>query len=114
MPTRAQRTCPRCRRPVVGPCPTCRARREQQAPSFTYDTADWTKRRAAFLRANPFCCLCGAPSTVADHWPDSRRQLLRRGVTDPDSDHRLRPLCATCHGRETVRRQPGGFNNGPT
>lgn len=49
-------------------------------------------------------------ATVADHHPTSRRELLTQGVTDPDADHRLRPLCTTCHNRETARNQPGGWN----
>jgi 5-methylcytosine-specific restriction protein A len=97
-----------------GRCPDCtttadreRGTRHQRG----YDTR-WTRRRNAYLRRpeNLFCRLCGAPSTVADHWPDSRRDLTAAGVTDPDADHRLRPLCKPCHDRATAELQPGGWN----
>ncbi|MEU4570849.1 hypothetical protein [Micromonospora sp. NPDC023956] len=70
----------------------------------------WARRRADYLRRNPTCALDGERATVADHWPVSRRDLVAQGVTDPDADHRLRPLCAPCHGRQTAEHQPGGFN----
>ncbi len=70
----------------------------------------WARRRANYLRRHRVCRLCLAPATVADHHPVSRRDLVAQGVTDPDADQRLRPLCASCHGRETARHQPGGWN----
>lgn len=57
------------------------------------------------------CVICHVErSTVADHWPTSRRHLVEQGVTDPDAPSRLRGLCASCHGTETAREQPGGWN----
>ncbi|MFD6127658.1 HNH endonuclease, partial [Streptomyces hydrogenans] len=53
--------------------------------------------------------LCTKPATVADHFPESRRSLVARGVSDPDAWSRLRPLCTSCHSRETAKHQPGGF-----
>ena len=70
----------------------------------------WARRRAAYLRRHPLCRLCPAPATVADHYPVSRRDLVAQGVPDPDADHRLRPLCASCHGKETAAHQPGGWH----
>ncbi len=74
--------------------------------------SSWTRRRSAFLRRpeNVFCRLCQSVATVADHWPRSRRELVAMGVRDPDAEHRLRPLCAPCHGKETAASQPGGWN----
>lgn len=78
-----------------------------------YDSR-WRRRRAAFLRkpTNLFCRLCGAPSSVADHWPLSRKELVAAGVKDPDADELLRPLCTGCHNSETSKHQPGGWNAG--
>jgi 5-methylcytosine-specific restriction protein A len=74
-----------------------------------YD-ARWRKRRDAFLLIHPRCVLCPEPSTVADHFPRSRKQLIRDGVLDPDADGFLRALCHVCHSRETARLQPGGWH----
>jgi 5-methylcytosine-specific restriction protein A len=49
-----------------------------------------------------------AQAKVADHWPLSFVQLKAKGVIDPHADARLRPLCWSCHSRETGRNQPGG------
>lgn len=73
-----------------------------------YD-AKWRRRRRSYVRRHPLCCLCGAPAQVADHYPESRKELIARGVTDPDADRYLRPLCIPCHNKETAKRQPGGF-----
>lgn len=70
----------------------------------------WDRRRTEFLRRNPTCRLCQATATVADHYPVGRRDLIGQGVRDPDTDDRLRPLCASCHGKETAQHQPGGWN----
>jgi 5-methylcytosine-specific restriction protein A len=78
-----------------------------------YD-ARWQRRRRRYLRTNPTCALCPAPAEVPDHWPISRRDLVARGVTNPDADERLRPLCTSCHNRATGRNQPGGWNAWPT
>lgn len=67
--------------------------------------------RTVVLDREPICQLCGlAASTVADHWPVSRRDLVDRGA-DPNDPKRGRGLCARCHGIETSRHQPGGWND---
>jgi len=66
-------------------------------------------RRAVLLR-DPICVLCGtAFSTVADHHPLSRKELLDRGL-NPNDPQYGRGLCADDHNRETARNQPGGWN----
>jgi 5-methylcytosine-specific restriction protein A len=93
-------------------CPTC-ASRAQSRPDATargYRARGWRARRASFLAEHQQCVLCGATATVADHWPHSRKQLLASGVEDPDAIEYLRPLCRACHGRETAKHQPGGWN----
>lgn len=71
--------------------------------------AAWQRVRTRFLRANPICILCGQPSQVADHYPKSRKQLLSEGITNPDAPEYLRPLCTSCHNKETAKHQPGGW-----
>lgn len=95
-----------------GRCDTCRGKAEQRrgtAAERGYN-GRWRRKRHAYLTRHPLCVLCPAQASVADHYPTSRRDLIARGVRDPDADHRLRPLCATCHGRETAAHQPGGWN----
>ena len=65
----------------------------------------WRQIRARYLRLHPLCVLCGSKSEVPDHYPVTRRALLAAGVLDPDADHRLRPLCTTCHNTETARAE---------
>ena len=66
--------------------------------------------RAGVLARDPVCTLCTLQiSTVADHWPLSRKQLLEHGMNANDPRHG-RGLCKPCHDRETARNQPGGWN----
>lgn len=113
----AKRACPHVGCPEItagGPCDAHRDQADDRRGSARqrgYDSA-WEHRRARYLRReeNLFCLLCGGLANVADHHPLSRRQLLEQGVPDPDADHRLRPLCTSCHNAETARNQPGGWN----
>jgi 5-methylcytosine-specific restriction protein A len=76
-----------------------------------YGGRTWNQARATVLTRDPNCVLgCGRPSTVADHWPTSRRDLLAQGVPDPDAPERMRGICKPCHSTETAQHQPGGFN----
>jgi 5-methylcytosine-specific restriction protein A len=59
--------------------------------------------RDAFLKARPFCELCGAPSTDVDH-----RVPRRRGGTDHWAN--LQALCHPHHSAKTAR-EDGGFGN---
>jgi 5-methylcytosine-specific restriction protein A len=104
MPTSTPRLCTRCRQPCRGRCPNC-------TPAQRHDTdqargnssqrgygSHWRRTiRPAFLRDNPLCTICSALAEVPDHWPVTRKQLIERGVPDPDAAHRLRPLCLACH-----------------
>ena len=53
--------------------------------------------------------MCGALSTVADHWPMERDEMIAAGQ-DPDDPSNGRGLCAPCHGGKTARTRPGGWN----
>lgn len=75
----------------------------------------WRQAARDYFASHPYCCLCEAegvatPATVRDHHPASRKELLAKGVPDPDQWQYLRPLCRPCHSKETARHQPGGWN----
>jgi 5-methylcytosine-specific restriction protein A len=97
-----------------GRCEDCRAKAETRRGSAKqrgYGGRGWTRARRAVLTRDPLCVLgCGRESTVADHWPVSRRDLVEQGVADPDAPERMRALCRPCHSSETAREQPGGWN----
>lgn len=71
---------------------------------------DWPRRRLEYLSRHPRCVLCNRLATVADHHPRGIKLLLRHNVDDPHADRYLRPLCGSCHSRETGKREPGGYN----
>ncbi|RZE73308.1 hypothetical protein C0R02_27625 [Streptomyces albidoflavus] len=52
---------------------------------------------------------CDELSTVADHWPRTRRQLVTDGE-DPNDPAHGRGLCEGCHNRHTARSSPGGWH----
>jgi len=95
-----------------GRCTACRRKADVARGTATqrgYTSRGHRNFRAAVLRRDPICTVCQlAPSTVADHWPDSRRDLLAAGL-DPNDPDRGRGLCAKCHSSETARLQPGGW-----
>lgn len=97
-----------------GRCPDHRRTADRQrgtAAERGYNSKTWRFVRRAVLRRDPICVVCGREfATVADHWPTSRKDLIAQGVKDPDALSRLRGLCAGCHGSETAREQPGGWN----
>jgi 5-methylcytosine-specific restriction protein A len=76
-----------------------------------YNTHGHRRFRAAVLRTDPICVLCQlAVSTVADHHPLSRRELLDQGL-DPNDPSRGRGLCKRCHDTHTATAQRGGWND---
>lgn len=76
-----------------------------------YGTKGHQGFRAAVIRRDPICVLCHVrPSTVADHHPHSRRELIDSRL-DPNDPRRGRGLCKPCHDAETARNQPGGWHN---
>lgn len=89
--------CPPCARLVAVPDDARPSARDRG-----YD-AEWERTRAQFLDRNPTCAICRRPSEVPDHYPYSRRELVDLGVENPDAWVWLRPLCTTCHNRETAR-----------
>ncbi|MQY32597.1 hypothetical protein SRB17_05510 [Streptomyces sp. RB17] len=105
-----------------GRCPEHRREAEQKRGSARqrgYGGRGWQSVRRLVLDRDPQCVCtdqahghgerCGQPSTVADHHPDERRDLVAAGVPDPDAPHRLRGICRGCHSRKTGTTTPGGW-----
>lgn len=75
--------------------------------------------RPGVLRRDPLCVCddqahghgpqCLAQSSVADHWPLSKRELKAQGLDEHDPA-RGRGLCKACHDKHTARAQPGGWH----
>lgn len=98
--------------PGSGKCPACRARsdRARRPEGNPYVSRGHRRFRREVLTRDPVCVVCGqAPSTVADHYPHERRDLIAMGL-DPDDPKFGRGVCASCHGVETARRTPAGWN----
>lgn len=121
MPTKPGSRCPVCKRihSGTGKCLTCRGevrragdRARGSAAARGYGAEHRERFRVEVLRRDPVCVLCRRRlSTVADHWPLSRRELVMAGL-DPNDWRHGRGLCASCHGVETAAnpKQRGGWN----
>lgn len=91
-------------------CSDCDRRADRARGSRGYQTAGHRRFRRVVLTRDPLCVVCReAVSTVADHWPISRRDLVAQGL-DPNDPSRGRGVCHPCHSRETAKHQPGGWN----
>lgn len=85
-----------------------------------YVGTDWRQVRRVVITRDPTCTCsdqrhghgsrCAQPSTVADHHPATRRELVDQDVPDPDEPTRLRGLCASCHSKHTAETSPGGWH----
>lgn len=85
-----------------------------------YGGKAWQTSRDVVLKRDPLCVCqddghghdgrrCGERSSVSDHYPDERRDLVAAGVPDPDAPHRMRGCCSACHNRKTGVTRPGGW-----
>lgn len=95
-----------------GRCVTHQRQAEQRRGSASQRGYDAKHRtfRAQVLARDPICVECRAKrSTVADHYPRDRRELVRLGL-NPNDPQYGRGLCASCHGIVTAEHQPGGWN----
>lgn len=102
-------------------CTRCRAARDKaRRPNGNpYATPGHQGFREAVLALHPYCVCpgtcdkhtswCGQRSTVADHHPLERRELIDLGL-DPNDPKHGRGLCKPCHDATTARRTPGGWN----
>lgn len=114
---RARRVCPKPGCPTLtdtGRCDTHQRQADQArgtAKQRGYNTPGHRHFREAVLARDPICKQChAARSTVADHYPLSRRDLEMAGL-NPNDPTQGRGLCKPCHDRHTAHAQPGGWNN---
>jgi len=98
-----------------GPGSRCPAHRKQAdrdrgtASQRGYNSRGHANFRRAVLTRDPICVACRArPSTIADHFPMSRKELIDAGLNPDDPSHG-RGLCKPCHDHSTAEHQPGGF-----
>jgi len=63
-----------------------------------YESQEWRKRRAMFLKKYPVCFICGKPATIADHIIPHRGDL-----TLFYDESNLQPMCQSCHSRKTMK-----------
>lgn len=90
------------------------AKRKHWDATAGYNTRGHRQRfRPQVLAKDPVCVVCMlAQSTVADHYPLSRVELIAQGL-DPNDPIHGRGLCSSCHNKETATHQPGGWNSRP-
>jgi len=86
------------------------AARRSRTGNAVYSSKGHRVFRDKVLRRDPICVLCNATqSTVADHYPLTRIELVDKGMNPNDPDHG-RGLCAPCHNKHTAATSPGGWN----
>jgi 5-methylcytosine-specific restriction protein A len=92
-------------------CPAHRRQaRAARTDNTVYSTRGHRTFRTAVLTRDPICTLCHlAVSTVADHYPRTRRELVAQGL-DPNAPEHGRGLCAPCHNKWTAQSSPGGWH----
>lgn len=134
MPVRPPRACtwkgyPPCSEhaaPGSSKCPThtTHARRasdrRRESGGRRYDREHYERFRPGVLAAYPNCACeyddchglgrCFTPSTIADHYPRTKRALIAAG-DDPNDPQYGRGLCKHCHDHHTAITSPGGWND---
>lgn len=105
--------CPTIYNGTTSRCPAHAAQADKARGTATergYTSAGHRAFRAAVLKRDPICTLCGLKqSTVADHYPRSRKELIDLGL-NPNDPQYGRGLDVWCHNKETARNQPGGWH----
>lgn len=95
-------------------CPAHRREADKARGTATqrgYTSRGHQRFRRETLTRDPICVICdAAQSTIADHYPLTRRELEQRGL-DPNNPDAGRGLCKPCHDRWTAASSPGGFNH---
>lgn len=95
-----------------GRCDACatQADRERRPHGNPYATRGHLLFREAVLTRDPVCVICDIRlSTVADHYPIERVDLVAAGK-DPNDPAAGRGLCDQCHREHTAATSPGGWN----
>lgn len=86
------------------------AARRSRIDNDVYSSTGHRRFRNSVLTRDPICVTCDiAQSTVADHYPLTRRELVAQGMNPNDPAHG-RGLCAPCHNKHTAATSPGGWN----
>lgn len=91
--------------PQSGRCPQCRAEadRGRRPHGSVYGTAGHQRFRDQVLGRDPVCVTClSARSTVADHAPMERQELIDAGL-DPNDPEFGQGLCKKCHDSKTAK-----------
>lgn len=108
--------------PGSGRCVACRraGERARRPTGNPYSTTGHRRFREGVLAKHPYCVctgecgwhegVCGAVSTVADHHPRERVDLVAMGA-EPDDPQYGRGLCKPCHDRRTARTRPAGWRD---
>lgn len=99
--------CPNMAIPGTGRCAAHQRsprRDDRLSPSARGYDREWQRIRAAYLRRNPWCVMCGARATQVDHI----LPLARGGTHDASN---LESLCASCHSRKTAQHD-GAWGRG--
>jgi len=114
-PVARMKPCSRCPEIVPvsqGMCDDCQAQADRKRGTSTergYGRSHRRRFREGVLARDPICKVCRkAHSTIADHYPLSRRELVAAGM-DPDDPQYGRGLCKPCHDKHTAQAQPGGW-----
>lgn len=115
--------CPNLATPPASRCPTHTRQAEVRRGSARqrgYDRRHEIRFRRPVLRRDPLCVCpdrthghgseCLSMSTVADHHPRTRDELVRLGL-DANNPKHGRGLCKTCHDKHTAATSPGGWHN---
>lgn len=109
MPSKPKRSCSvaGCPRLVVsGRCPQhALPRPVDTRPSSTQRGygSHWRQTRGRYLKAYPFCVVCGGKATDVDH-------KISRARGGSDAWENLQSMCGPCHSRKTSSAD-GGFGN---
>lgn len=87
-----------------------RQARASRVDNTVYNTPGHQAFRTAVLTRDPVCVTpgCYQWSTVADHYPRTRRELVDQGLNPNNPDYG-RGLCATHHNQWTAQTSPGGW-----
>ncbi|NDK31192.1 holin [Nesterenkonia sp. Hz 6-5] len=88
-----------------GRCGDCKARadRARRPDGNPYTTTGHHRFRDEVLARDPICTLCrAARSTVADHYPMERVDLIANAL-DPNDPSHGRGLCKLCHDKHTAK-----------
>ena len=95
-----------------GRCPAhAQAARAKRVDNKPYSTKAHQDFRTSVLRRDRICVIpgCSKRSTVADHYPRTRRELVALNA-DPNDPQYGRGLCTHHHNTHTARTSPGGWH----